>query len=164
MKAPLRALIEQGIAHLRTTGTLPADADTPDFVVERPKDRGHGDFASNAAMVLAKVARSNPRALAQQLVEALPASDDIAKVEIAGPGFINFHLSPAAYQREVGKVIAAGHHYGRNGSGQGVCAGSGVTSCVDGQLEDSCLTGEGAGFDVTCDGHDDDCDVGRLRD
>ncbi|TWI05836.1 arginyl-tRNA synthetase [Luteimonas cucumeris] len=123
MKAPLRALIEQGIAHLRTTGTLPADADTPDFVVERPKDRGHGDFASNAAMVLAKVARSNPRALAQQLVEALPASDDIAKVEIAGPGFINFHLSPAAYQREVGKVIAAGHHYGRNGSGQGVCAG-----------------------------------------
>ncbi|HJR74014.1 MAG TPA: arginine--tRNA ligase [Luteimonas sp.] len=122
MKAPLRALIDQGIAALRAAGTLPADA-APDFVVERPKDRSHGDFASNAAMLLAKAARSNPRALAQQLVEALPVSPDIAKVEIAGPGFINFYLSAAAYQREVAKAIAEGAHYGRNASGQGVRAG-----------------------------------------
>ncbi|TKR30320.1 arginine--tRNA ligase [Luteimonas gilva] len=122
MKAPLRALIDQGIAALRAAGTLPADA-APDFVVERPKDRSHGDFASNAAMLLAKAARTNPRALAQQLVEALPASPDIAKVEIAGPGFINFHLSAAAYQREVAKAIADGANYGRNASGKGVRAG-----------------------------------------
>lgn len=122
MKAPLRALIEQGIAALRAAGTLPADA-APDFVVERPKDRSHGDFASNAAMLLAKAARTNPRALAQQLVEALPASPDIAKVEIAGPGFVNFHLSAAAYQREIAKAIADGAGYGRNASGKGVRAG-----------------------------------------
>lgn len=123
MKAPLRALIDQGIATLRAAGTLPADAAMPDFVIERPKDRGHGDFASNAAMVLAKAARTNPRALAQQLIEALPKSEDIAKVEIAGPGFINFHLSPEAYQREVAKVMADGERYGRNNSGNGVRAG-----------------------------------------
>ncbi len=122
MKAPLRALIDQGIAALRAAGTLPADA-APDFVVERPKDRSHGDFASNAAMLLAKAARTNPRALAQQLVQALPASPDIAKVEIAGPGFINFHLSAAAYQREVAKAVAEGADYGRNASGKGVRAG-----------------------------------------
>ena len=122
VKAPLRALIDQGIAALRAAGTLPADA-APDFVVERPKDRSHGDFASNAAMLLAKAARTNPRALAQQLVEALPASPDIAKVEIAGPGFINFHLSAAAYRREIAKAIADGAGYGRNASGKGVRAG-----------------------------------------
>nr|WP_283254822.1 arginine--tRNA ligase [Luteimonas galliterrae] len=116
-------MIEQGIAQLRSAGALPADAATPDFVVERPKDRSHGDFATNAAMLLAKPARSNPRALAQQLVEAIPASGDIAKVDIAGPGFINIHLSPAAYQREVAKVLADGAGYGRNTSGKGVRAG-----------------------------------------
>src|SRR3546814_11294189 len=64
--------------------SLPADLATPDFVVERPKDRGHGDFSTNAAMLLARPARSNPRALAQALVDALPPNDDIAAVEIAG--------------------------------------------------------------------------------
>src|SRR3546814_4807581 len=67
-------------------GTLPADLATPDFVVERPKDRGHGDFSTNAAMLLARPARSNPRALAQALVDALPPNDDIAAVEIAEIG------------------------------------------------------------------------------
>ena len=112
MKSQLRALIAQGIDALRSAGTLPADTATPDFVVERPKTREHGDFASNAAMLLAKPARSNPRALAQALVAALPASDDIAKVEIAGPGFINFHMSPAAYQREVAAALQQGRAYG----------------------------------------------------
>ena len=123
MKSQLRALIAQGIDALRSAGTLPADTATPDFVVERPKTREHGDFASNAAMLLAKPARSNPRALAQALVDALPASDDIAKVEIAGPGFINFHLSAAAYQREVATILQQGDAYGRNTSGNGIRAG-----------------------------------------
>ncbi len=123
MKTPLRALIAQGIDALRSAGSLPADTATPDFVVERPKTREHGDFASNAAMLLAKPARSNPRALAQALVAALPASDDIAKVEIAGPGFINFHLSPKAYQREVVTALAQGEGYGRNTSGTGRTVG-----------------------------------------
>jgi len=116
-------LIAQGIDALRSAGTLPADVATPDFVVERPKTREHGDFATNAAMQLAKAARTNPRAIATALVAALPASDDVAKVEIAGPGFINFHLSPGAYQREVAAALAQGDAYGRNGSGQGRTVG-----------------------------------------
>ena len=123
MKASLRALIAQGIDALRSAGTLPIDTATPDFVVERPKTRDHGDFATNAAMLLAKAARSNPRAIATALVEALPASDDVAKVEIAGPGFINFHLTPGAYQREVATALAQGAAYGRNERGQGRTVG-----------------------------------------
>ena len=123
VKAQLRALIGQGIEALRANGTLPADTLPPEFVVERPKTREHGDFATNAAMLLAKAARSNPRALAQALVEALPASDDIAHVEIAGPGFINFKFAPVAYQREVVSVLKEGADYGRNLSGNGRSVG-----------------------------------------
>ena len=123
MKSQLRALIAQGIDALRNAGTVPADFATPDFVVERPKERAHGDFSTNAAMLMAKAARSNPRALAQQLVDALPKSEDIAKVDIAGPGFINFHLSPAAYQREVATALAQGKAYGTNASGDGKTVG-----------------------------------------
>ncbi len=123
MKPQLRALIGQGIEALRANGTLPADTLPPDFVVERPKTREHGDFATNAAMLLAKAARSNPRALAQALVAALPASDDIANVEIAGPGFINFKLAPVAYQREVVSVLKEAEDYGRNLSGNGRSVG-----------------------------------------
>lgn len=117
VKSQLRALIGQGIEALRANGTLPADTLPPDYVVERPKTREHGDFATNAAMLLAKPARSNPRVLAQALVAVLPASDDVARVEIAGPGFINFHLTPAAYQHEMARVLKEGHDYGRNISG-----------------------------------------------
>ena len=123
MKTLLHALVAQGIVALRAAGTVPADAATPDFVIERPKTREHGDFASNAAMLLAKAARSNPRALAQALVAALPASADVARVEIAGPGFINFHLAPGAWQREAATALREGSDYGRNGSGRGRVAG-----------------------------------------
>jgi arginyl-tRNA synthetase len=128
VKASLRALIHQGIDALRSGGQLPADLATPDFVVERPKERAHGDFSTNAAMVLAKHAgqsgaRTNPRALAQALVAVMPSSDDIAKVEIAGPGFINFHLSTDAYRREVREIVARGSAYGRNDNGAGHMVG-----------------------------------------
>jgi arginyl-tRNA synthetase len=123
VKTQLRALIDQGIATLRDNGTLPADLVTPAFVIERPKDRSHGDFSSNAAMLLAKPARSNPRAIAQALVAALPASDDIAAVEIAGPGFLNFRLTAAAWQGQLREIHAQGTRYGRNDSGRGHRAG-----------------------------------------
>ena len=129
MKSQLRGLIEQAIAALRRSGALPSGFATPDFVVERPKDRSHGDFSTNAAMLLVRAVaqtdggKPNPRALAQQLVDALPPSDDVARVEIAGPGFINFHLAPVAYQREVATALREGAAYGRNDSGKGVVAG-----------------------------------------
>ena len=128
MKAQLRALIEQGLSALRAAGTLPADLASPEFVIERPKERAHGDFSTNAAMLLARElgksgAKSNPRALAQQLLDALPASDSIAKIELAGPGFINFHLAPAAWQQQVRDIHAAGEAFGRNASGGGKTVG-----------------------------------------
>ncbi|MDH5832749.1 arginine--tRNA ligase [Luteimonas sp. M1R5S59] len=119
----MRQHVETAIAALRDAGSLPADFATPDFVVERPKDRAHGDFSTNAAMLLAKPAKSNPRALAQMLVDALPANDTIAAVEIAGPGFLNFRLTPAAWQRQLATVFAHGHCYGANDSGGGRTAG-----------------------------------------
>jgi arginyl-tRNA synthetase len=123
VKTQLRALIEQGLSALRAAGTLPADLASPDFSVERPKERAHGDFSTNAAMLLAKAARTNPRALAQQLVDALPASDAIAKIELAGPGFINFHLTPAAWQQQVREIHVAAGDFGRNTSGAGKTVG-----------------------------------------
>ena len=122
MKEQLRLLIDQALDRLRAAGTLPADAAAA-FVVERTKNREHGDFASNAAMLLAKPARTNPRALAQALVAALPQVPMLAKVEIAGPGFINFFLSPAAYHDEVRAVHAAGQAYGRGTAASGRMTG-----------------------------------------
>jgi len=128
LRGRIRQHVEQAISALREAGTLPAGLATPDFVVERPKDRAHGDFSTNAAMLLAKHAgkdgaKSNPRALAQALVDALPANDDIASVEIAGPGFLNFRLTPQAWQRQLATVFAHGHCYGANDSGGGRTAG-----------------------------------------
>ena len=116
-------MIEEGLSHLRAAGTLPAGLTLPEFVIERPKERAHGDFSTNIAMLLAKQASTNPRALAQQLLAALPASDAIAKVEIAGPGFINFHLTPAAWQQQVRDIHAAGAAFGRNTRGGGKTVG-----------------------------------------
>ena len=127
MKTPLRALVrtlvEQGIENLRANGTLPAELEVPAFVIERPKDRSHGDFSSNAAMLLAKPAKSNPRAIAQALVDAMPPNATVAKVEIAGPGFLNFRLTEAAWQDQLRNLFAQGEAYGRNDSGRGHCAG-----------------------------------------
>jgi len=115
--------VAQAIDALRAAGTLPADLVTPEFVIERPKNAGQGDFSTNAAMLLAKPARSNPRAMAQALLDALPATPDLAKVEIAGPGFINFHVDEAAWRRQIGQVLERGAAYGRNESGKGHRAG-----------------------------------------
>ena len=87
--------------------------------IERTRDSSHGDFASNIAMQLAKSAKRKPRELAQAIVDALPQSDLVARVEIAGPGFINFFLSPAAFQAELARVIDQGRAYGRSEMGAG---------------------------------------------
>jgi arginyl-tRNA synthetase len=87
--------------------------------IERPKNAAHGDFSSNAAMQLARPLKKNPRELAQMIVNELPASPLIAKAEIAGAGFINFHLTPAAWQALVPQIRAAGPAYGRGDAGRG---------------------------------------------
>ena len=87
--------------------------------VERSRDATHGDFACNIAMRLAKSLRTNPRKLAGEIVAALPKNELIAKAEIAGPGFINLFLTPAAWQAELLRVHASGAAYGRGNDGAG---------------------------------------------
>ncbi|GLQ92016.1 arginine--tRNA ligase [Dyella acidisoli] len=123
VKEALRELVLQAIRTLQGNGALPADIDLPAFVIERARSREHGDFAANTAMLLAKPARAKPRDLAEKLVAALPANALVAKVEIAGPGFINFFLAPTAYHAEAGRILSEGNAYGRNRNGAGHTAG-----------------------------------------
>ena len=122
MKEQLRELVLQAVTSLQHDATLPADLAPPAFVIERARSREHGDFACNVAMLLAKPARAKPRDLAEKLVAALPANDLVAKVEIAGPGFINFFLAASAYHAEVRRILAEGDAYGRHG-GEGRTVG-----------------------------------------
>lgn len=87
--------------------------------IERPKNAAHGDFSSNAAMQLARALKTNPRELAQRILAELPASPLIAKTEIAGAGFINFHLTPAAWHGVVLRIRTTGERYGHGNAGVG---------------------------------------------
>ena len=123
MKAQLRELVLQAIKSLQNDTVLPADLVLPGFVIERARNREHGDFACNIAMLLAKPARAKPRELAEKLVAALPANALVEKVEIAGPGFINFYLAASAYHAEVRQILDVGDAYGRSESGAGKTVG-----------------------------------------
>ena len=123
MKQALRELLDRALEALRADGILPAEADLPAFAIERSRSREHGDFATNAALLLAKVARRKPREVAEAIVAALAPGADIARIEIAGPGFINFFLAPAAYAREVRAILDHAERYGRNDTGAGRTAG-----------------------------------------
>src|SRR5262245_53468053 len=88
-------------------------------VLERPRQAGHGDYASNLALQLAKPLKRNPRDIARALVSALPLSPWLEKAEVAGAGFINLFLTPAAKQRVVREILAQGERYGRTNFGGG---------------------------------------------
>jgi arginyl-tRNA synthetase len=118
MKHHLNELVGTALDALRAEGLFEGETPTA-LAIERTREKSHGDFACNAAMVLAKVARRKPRELAEQIVERLPTSEKVATVEIAGPGFINFFMTPAAFQAVVGEVLEAGEAYGRSTVGDG---------------------------------------------
>lgn len=118
MKTHLQRLMTQALQGLQQQGQLPADL-APQVHLERTRDRTHGDFASNIAMALARSARRQPRELAEQIVAALPTSDHVARVEIAGPGFINFFLAPTAFHAVISEVLAWREAYGRSDLGAG---------------------------------------------
>jgi len=109
--------------HLTQLLTTAAKTIAPEFeasiLLERPKSAEHGDFATNLALILAKPLKQNPRAIATKILEALPASDYIAKTEIAGAGFINFFLNAQSQQAVVNDILNAGVCYGRNNVGNG---------------------------------------------
>ncbi|RUO40349.1 arginine--tRNA ligase [Idiomarina aquatica] len=92
MKEQLEQLLADAIGKIKADGVLPADHSV-NIQLDRPRDKSHGDFATNLALTLAKPAKSNPRQLAEQIIAALPQNTLIAKTDIAGPGFINFTIA-----------------------------------------------------------------------
>ncbi len=118
MKETLQQLILRALDQLTAENTFES---TPEVLpgIERTRDKTHGDFATNIAMVLSKQARSKPRDLAEKIVAALPANESILKVEIAGPGFINFFIADNARMSVITQIIGEGVAYGRSNIGVG---------------------------------------------
>lgn len=117
MKQHLESLLGRALAALQQQGALPAQLPVAPKL-ERTRDASHGDFGSSIALALAKAVGAKPRDLAAAITGALPADAQVVKVEIAGPGFINFHLSRAAYEAVVSEILDAGERFGRSNIGK----------------------------------------------
>ncbi|MDQ3139967.1 MAG: arginine--tRNA ligase [Pseudomonadota bacterium] len=117
--ARFSAHIDAILDQLAADGALAADIDRKGVAVEPPRDPAHGDLATNVAMVLAKRAGMNPRALAELIVPRLTALDEVVGAEIAGPGFINIRLDPAIWRDEMRAMLDQGDAYGRSALGEG---------------------------------------------
>lgn len=173
MKKQIQELLLQSLSALESKEIIPAGKD---IVIKIENSRGaeHGDFASNIAMTLAKVAKTNPRQLAQNITDHLPESDLLERVEIAGPGFINFFLEQNAHQAIVVEILNSGDQYGVSkigantptliefvsanptgplhiGHGRGAAYGAAVASLL-----------KKTGFDVSCEYYIND--AGRQMD
>jgi arginyl-tRNA synthetase len=112
--------IQSASTALISAGHLPAGIDLSRITVEPPRDASHGDMATNAAMVFAKDAGKKPRELAEKYADALRGDGLFAKVDIAGPGFINLTLKPAAWTSVLREAVRLGAQYGKNDIGHGV--------------------------------------------
>jgi arginyl-tRNA synthetase len=112
LKNEIASLVEQTLRDISDFADAPEVASIR-TTVERTRDPRHGDFTTNIAMRLAKSVGRNPREIAQTIIGALPQSELVDKVEIAGPGFINFHVSAIAFHRQVAGILASGERYGR---------------------------------------------------
>ena len=108
MKSHIESLLEQTLESFKQQGIVPADFQAR-IQVDRTKDKSHGDLATNLAMMLTKVAQKNPRELAQFIIDTLPASSHVAKVEIAGPGFINFFIDDNALANQLQQALHDDH-------------------------------------------------------
>jgi arginyl-tRNA synthetase len=117
VKEHLRELVVQALLDLRRHGKLPADLATPDYVIERTKNRDHGDYATNIALLLAKPSGLKPRELAEALVANLVGSQHVSKVEVAGPGFINFTIAQSCRLATLRRVFEMGDDFGRQPPG-----------------------------------------------
>jgi len=104
---------------VQAANTLVEDTSSINIILERPKSAAHGDFSCNLAMMLAKPLRQNPRVIAEQLINAIPQNNQIAKIEVAGAGFINFYLAADAKHAVVKAILEAGDQYGQNQTGKG---------------------------------------------
>lgn len=111
--------VADALGRLAGEGKIPSGLDVSRVVVEPPRDPSHGDLATNAAMVLSKEARMNPRALAELLVADLGDDPRVTKVEIAGPGFINIRLNPQVLHEVLRAAVVDANAFGRSGQGAG---------------------------------------------
>jgi arginyl-tRNA synthetase len=118
MKKTLETLISQALTTLQTKGILDNTLN-PTIHVERTRDSSHGDFATNLALVLAKSAKTNPRQLAQQLIEAMPVNDVVSKIELAGAGFINFFIDANAQYQVISTIHQQSNQFGLSQIGTG---------------------------------------------
>ena len=110
-------LLDEILDQLVSEGALPAEANRKAVSVEPPRDPSHGDLATNAAMVLAKDAGTNPRALAGLIAPKLEALPGVTSVEIAGPGFINIRLGEGSWRDELTTILGEGERYGLSAIG-----------------------------------------------
>src|SRR3984957_4160910 len=115
--ANVLARVHAACGALAPEGGWPAGIDLSRVVVEPPRDASHGDMATNAAMVLAKEAKSKPRDLAEQIAAKLRADDLVASVDVAGPGFNNLSLKPVVWADALRTLLRANDAYGRRGVG-----------------------------------------------
>ncbi len=118
MKQQIEELILQAVETLKTEGILDLEI-TPHITIERTRDAQHGDFASNLALMLAKPAKANPRQLAIKIIAALPQHEAVIKVEVAGPGFINFFINPNSQYQIIKQIHAEGREFGLSNIGAG---------------------------------------------
>lgn len=118
MKKKLEALLLQAVETLKSQDILGQDI-TVNIAIERTRDAQHGDFATNLALLLAKSAKTNPRQLAEQIITALPQNEAVTKVELAGPGFINFFIDPSTQYQIVRQIHEQGQAYGLSKVGLG---------------------------------------------
>src|SRR4051812_30972583 len=117
--ARFAAHVNEVLDALEADGALAPGIERGAVAVEPPRDPAHGDLATNAAMVLAKKADTNPRALAEAIVPKLAALDEVISAEVAGPGFINIRLDRSVWEGELRTILAEGEAYGRSAMGQG---------------------------------------------
>ena len=118
MKYKLEDLLQQAVEALKAQGVLDREL-AVQISVERARDTQHGDFATNLAMLLAKPAKLNPRQLAEKILTALPADALVSRVEIAGPGFINFFINPDSQFQIIRQIHQQGPEFGRSDIGAG---------------------------------------------
>src|SRR3984957_21245789 len=115
-----RDQVRQSLEEMVSSGALPSELDLSRFVVEPPRDPSHGDLSTNAAMVLAKPAGMNPRALAEAIAEKLRLHPAVTEVSVAGPGFLNLRLADGFWHERLGNILKAGPAYGDSTMGAGV--------------------------------------------
>ncbi|ORU91410.1 MAG: arginine--tRNA ligase [Cycloclasticus sp. symbiont of Poecilosclerida sp. N] len=111
MKTRLTHLLQHAISSLKSQGQLPADIE-PVIKIEHTRNASHGDFACSVAMTLAKIAKKNPRQVAQSIIDNLPDKAYISRVDIAGPGFINFFINPLSQHTIINTIIEQGDRFG----------------------------------------------------